>query len=272
MPTLLRLIVLFGYLLIHPGSLFAGSILEYAVSHGGHSGLQTVTISNGEIVIKAAGGDSSLDIVFEQTGKRLTLVDHRRQRYTPVTEEAIAKLAGQVEDVTPLLRGLGEQLRGLDARQRAKWEKMLGGFPLDAFAVAQHTLQGITLEAAGTGKEIAGVPCKSLQLKGERFHPMALCIADPGMLGLSAHDTAAVQSLVAVAHAVAVRAHGLASRLGLALSNQHLDTLAGVPVEIRELKGTHPLSMTLKRKQPTTVEVAPYHIPENYPADRLRLW
>jgi hypothetical protein len=272
MPILLRLIALFGYLLLHPGNLFAGSLLEYAVSHDGHSSLQTATINHGEIVIRAAGGDPSLDLVFEQTSKRLTLVDHRRQRYTPVTEDAIARLAGQVEDVTPLLRGLGQQLRGLDARQRAKWEKMLGGFPLDAFAVAQNTLQGITLDAAGTGKEIAGVPCKPLQLKGERFHPMALCIANPETLGLSGDDTAAVQSLVAMAHAVATRAHGLASRLGLALSNPHLDALTGIPVEIRELKGTHPLSMTLKRKQPTAPEAAPYHIPENYLADRLRLW
>ena len=269
MPSTSRLIA--GLLIFGSTPAYADAVLEYTVDQGHRTTVQTVNIRDGSVWIKGAGGDSRMDALYERSGERLTLIDHRKQRYTPISEDSVKRLTGQIEDATPLLRGLGDQIRKLNPKQRAKWEKLLGNVPLDAFEAAQHEWKDAKLQRAGQ-KHIAGIPCEAMQFRGSKAGDIEFCIAQPAMLGLPEQDAQTLEALTGFVHKLAQKAHGLASPFGLALAASDIDKLAGIPIQIRERQGKHPLSMTLSRAGTAKATTDGFKIPENYRPDTLKLW
>ena len=270
MPSISRLIA--GLLIFGLTPAHADAVLEYTVDQGQRTALQTVNIRDGSVWVKGAGGDGHMDVLYERSSERLTLIDHRKQRYTPVSEDSVKRLAGQIEDATPLLRGLGDQIRKLNPKQRAKWEKLLGDVPLDAFGTVQREWKDAKLQPAGR-KQIAGIPCEAMHLSGNKAAgDIELCLAQPAMLGLPEQDAETLRALTGFVHNLAQKAHGLASPFGLALAGSDIDKLVGIPVQIRERQGKHPLSMTLNRAGAAKEATDSFKIPENYRPDTLKLW
>lgn len=260
------------------GLVFAGSptamaagILSYSVMQGGHKAVQTVNIQNGQVWITHAGGDNKTDVLFDRTTNQWVLIDHRRQRYTPVNEETVRKLGSQIETMTPLVKGLGDQIRRLNPQQRSKWEKMLNGFPLDAFDQVRKELKTTQLKATGKTQTVSGVRCEVMQLK-TGHGDMELCLAQPQALGLTTEDADTLQALTTFSQQLALRAHGLASPFGLAIARTDLTKLAGIPILVRVTHQRNPLSMTLEHCETIKTPLQPLRIPESYRADKLRLW
>lgn len=249
----------------------ANATLEYQVLNGQKSTLQTVHVQNGTIFIKAAGGDETTDVLFERSGNRLTLINHRKQRQTPITEDSIKRLAGQMEDVAPLVRGLGAQLNKLDPKQKAKWEKMLGGVPLGGIGQAEQAIKDATLKQMGK-TTIAGVACEQMRMTGTPSGDAEFCLAQPEALGLSVEDAETLLALTRFVHGVTSKAHGLASQFGLALAAVDIDRMNGIPLQVRELRGKHPLSLIYQRCDANAPPVADMTIPAHYQTDKLRLW
>lgn len=254
------------------GTSQAGSTLEYTVTRDAQKSVQTVHIQDGVVWIKAAGGDANTDALFEQASTQLVLIDHRRARYTPVNEDSVKRLSGQIEDLTPLLHGLGDRIRRLAPHQRARWEMMLEGFPLEAFDMARKEAGKARISAAGKPKTIAGVRCKPATLSAGKFTELSFCLAQPEALGIAADDAETLRALTVFVQRLAHQAHSLATPFGLAIPRGELDRLAGIPVQLKELKGRQPLSMTLARGGTSKTELQPLRIPENYQPERLRLW
>jgi hypothetical protein len=271
---MIRIILLtgVGFWFIASGSVMAASILKYSVKQGGHTAVQTVNIQNGQVWITHAGGDSKTDVLFDRAMDLWVLIDHRNQSYTPVNEETVRKLSAQIEDMLPLVQGLGDQIRRLNPQQRAKWEKMLNGFPLDAFEQARLEIKGFHLNPKGKAKSIAGIRCETLQVKTNRTGNMEFCLAQPDTLGLTAEDAETLRALTDFTQRLAQKAHGLASRFGLAVAQTDLNNLTGIPVLLRETKGQHPLSMILEHVEKIATTLKPLQIPENYRPQKLRIW
>lgn len=248
----------------------AGATLSYQVMEGQHKTTQTVNIQDGMAWVTAAGGNKNLDLLWAK--EYLVLIDHGRQRYTPINEDSVRKLAGQVETMTPLLRGLGGQIRQLKPEQRAKWEKLMDGFPLDTFDQAQQELSSARLESTGQRKVIAGIQCAVTRISAGPANQLELCLAQPDALGLSAEDANTLNDLAAFTQRLARQAHGLASRFGVAMAQIDIGQLAGIPIQIDEQRGQYPLTMTLERAATATAPLQALTIPENYRADRLKLW
>lgn len=262
---------LFLTLCLLPGpSSQAAATLSYQFVQGERKANQTVHVQDGMAWVKAVGGDKNLDVLWAK--EYLVLIDHRGQRYTPVNEESVKKLTGQVETMTPLLRGLGGQIRQLSPAQRAKWEKLLDGVPLDAFDQAEKELSSARLESTGQKKTIAGIQCALTRIRIERGDKLELCLAELDALGLSAEDAKTLRDLTTFTQRIARQAHGLASRFGVALAGMDIDQLEGIPIQIHEQRGQHPLTMTLEHADTDIAPQQALSIPENYRADRLKLW
>lgn len=260
-----------GILLSGFASVQADSIIEYRVETGKHTSLQPVLIKDGTLLVKSAGGDENLDILYERNGERLVLIDHRKQHFTPITDENVRKIADQVETVQPLLKGFGEQLRKLSPKQRAKWEEMLGGISLDQFDAAQREAKATRLLKTGIGKKVAGIACEETNVIRRGNTAAEFCLADPTALKLPEDDAATVRSLIAFTQRLAQQAQGLA-QFGLELPGGDLANFAGVPLEMKELKGKHPVAMTLSRVSDAGVAADSLKIPEGYRAEHLKLW
>lgn len=263
---------LVGFWFITSSPVMAASTLTYSVKQGGHKAVQTVNIQDGQVWITHAGGDSKTDVLFDRATDQWVLIDHRNQSYTPVNEETVRKLSAQIEDMLPLVQGLGDQIRRLNPQQRAKWEKMLNGFPLDAFDQARQEIKASHLKPKGKAQTIAGVRCETMQLRAGHVGDLEFCLAKPEALGLTAEDAETLQALTSFTQRLAQKAHGLASRFGLAIAQSDLNKLAGIPIMLRNTKGQHPLSMTLDHAEKITTPLKPLQIPENYQPQKLRLW
>ena len=259
-------------LAVLPVTGWPASLLEYQVTRGGQKSVQTVNIQDGLVWITAAGGDANTDVLFASEQEQLVLVDHRRQRYTPVNPASLQKLTGQVANVTPLLRGLGDQINRLPPAQQAQWERLLGGFPLDAFEKIRQEVARAELKPEGAPKTIARIRCQPWRLSAGQLANLSVCLAAPGALGLTDRDADTLKALVRFIRQVAGQAHGLASPWGIAISQAELDQVEGIPLQLRLLKDQQPLSMTLQRASQAKGPLTPLRIPDNYQAETLRLW
>lgn len=258
--------------LANPALVRADSLIEFDVANGRHNSVQPVIIKDGTILVKAAGGDENLDILYERAAERLILIDHRKRRFTPVTDEKVSQIARQAEEIQPLIQGFSEQFRKLSPKQRAKWEDMLGGISLDQFDTVKREAESTQLMKTGAGKKIAGIACEEMNVLKGKARAAEFCLANPAALKLSDSDSATLRSLIGFTQRLAARAQGLGSQFGIALPASGIAELAGVPVEMREFGGKHPLAMTLNRVSADTTAEGDLKVPEGYRPKELALW
>ena len=250
----------------------ADTVIDYRVEAGDRTAAQPVIIRGNSLLVKSAGGDPNLDILYERAPEQLVLIDHGQRQFTPVTEARVRQLASQFEDVQPLLRGLAKQIAHLPPKQRAKWNTMLGGISLEQYTAARDAGKATTLRKAGETRTVAGVSCAPLSLLKNGVETAEFCLAEPAALHLAGGDAATLDAMLGFARKLAERAEGLAAPFGFTFEGARLRDLAGVPVEVREHGGREPLSLTLRQVGGEDATAGPLAIPAGYKARQLNFW
>lgn len=253
----------------------ADSVLEFLVKETREPAgkTQPVLIKDGKIMVKGAGGDANLDFLYSRAQESLVVIDHHKRTFMPVDEQQVNRITRQTEDVQPLLQGLGEQIGKLSPKQRAKWEQMLGGnISLDKIAKAAEAPKPTSLVKTGMGKNVAGIACQQMSvIQGSA--PMAeVCLADPATMNISSDDYATIRSLFSFSERLAAKTQGLAGQFGIKIPNIAIHDVAGIPIEMRDLSGENPGSMTLSRIITSAVSPDLMQIPDGYRAEQLTLW
>lgn len=266
----LYLLVISHLLWISPSN--ADSTIEFRVEEGQKTAVQPVVITDGQIMVKGAGGDRNLDIFYQRASEQLVLIDHKKQRFTPITEEKIDRIARQTQDLQPLLQGFGDQLRKLPPKQRAKWEEMLGGISIDQLGSAQSAANDSRLVKTGRAKQVAGISCEQMDVLQKETKLAEVCLANPSSMQLPADDYATIRSLLAFTQRIAAKAQGFASQFGISLPPIELSDLAGVPVEMVDFSGKRPTVMALNRISDSISPENRPQIPSGYQPEELTLW
>ena len=253
----------------------ADSILEFLVKETRVDAAKTqpVLIKGGRVMVKGAGGDKNLDVLYDRAQEELVIIDHHKRSFTAVDEQQVNRIARQTEEVQPLLKGLGEQIGKLSPKQREKWGQMLGGnVSLDKIAKAAEPAQPANLVKTGTGKSVAGIACEQMNvIQGSA--PMAeICLADPAKLNISSDDYATIRAMLSFSERIAARTRGLAGQFGIKIPHIAMQDVAGIPVEMRDLSDEHLGSMTLSRILTSAVSADQMQIPSGYKAEQLALW
>ncbi len=250
----------------------ADSTLEFNVEEGQKTAVQPVVVTDGQIMVKGAGGDRNLDIFYQRASERLVLIDHKKHRFTPITEEKIDRIARQTRDLQPLLQGFGDQLRKLPPKQRAKWEEMLGGISIDQLGSAKSAANDSRLVKTGRAKQVAGIDCEQMDVLQKETKLAEVCLANPSSMQLPADDYATIRSLLAFTQRIAAKAQGFASQFGISLPPIELSDLAGVPVEMVDFSGKRPTVMALNRISDSISPENRPQIPSGYQPEELTLW
>jgi hypothetical protein len=264
--------LILGCLIVGSASAHAESVIDFRVENGHRRSEQSIMIKNGMLLVKAAGGDEHLDILYERDHQRLVLIDHKKRNFTPLTSEKIDRMARQVEEVQPLIRGVSEQLHRLPSKQRAKWESMLGGISLDQFESAKREAESMTLKKTGSVRKVAGIACEPLSVVKGDTTTADFCIADPTALALPEDDSATLRSLIQFTQHLAERAQGLTAQFGFPLPANGMAALTGIPVEMRDLSGTHPSVITLSGISTSKISADLLAVPAGYQPKDLALW
>lgn len=250
----------------------ADSTIEFNVEEGQKRSVQPVVVKDGQIMVKGAGGDRNLDIFYQRANEQLVLIDHKKRQFTPITEEKIDRIARQTQDLQPVLQGLGDQLKKLSPKQRAKWEDMLGGISIDQLGSAENPANDSRLVKTGRAKQVGGINCEQLDVLKGATKLAEVCLANPSSMQLSTDDYATIRSLLAFTQRIAAKAQGFASQFGISLPPIELSDLAGVPVEMVDFSGKHPTVMALNR---ITDSISPDdrpRVPSGYQPQELTLW
>ena len=259
-------------LLLASTTIKAASTLTYSLTENGQNSVQMVNIQDGKIWLSGVGGNSQLDIVFEKATDEILWVDHGRHRIMPINARSVKKLADQLEDLQPLLGGLNEQISRLDPRQKARWGKLLGDFPLDAFDIARRELAETRISRSGKPKKIAGISCTPRSVRSGKTTALELCLSDPGNLGLPKEDAETLIAFDAFIGSLQAQLAKLATRFGMPLKEGRLDQPWGIPIGIRDVKGKQPLTATLEHVEKITPGLKTPVIPSDYKPQRLKFW
>jgi hypothetical protein len=268
-----------------PAVAHADTLLEFLVKEPGASSshLQTVTIKEGQMLAKGAGGDPRTDLFFNRATEQVTVIDHRQRTVMTVDEGQIDRLGQQAKTVQPLMQEIGQQLAKLSPEERGKWQALVGeNFSLEEVAKAATPPPPTCLLAIGRSKA-AGIPCQTMRVTQGRTPLAELCMAEADALAMPAEDFATVRALVEMYERIAPKAQRLASQFGLTVPMVALGQVQGIPIVFSDLSraahasrksggGEAGGSVTLRRINTTAVSPAQMRIPKGYASKQLQLW
>jgi len=253
----------------------ADSILEYLVKESRVSAATTqyVAIKNGQIMVRAAGGDKNLDLLYRQAADSVLIVDHSKRTLMTVNEQQIDRINQQARDVQPLLNGLGEQVARLSPHQRHQWQELLGDYvSLDTIAKANEPPEPTKLVPTGVRvRNVAGVRCQTMSFMQGAKPVAEVCLADAANMKISENDAATIRAFFCLYERLATKGQGLARQIGLILPNISAHQITGIPIEFKDLskdKG----SMILRRINTSTVSPETMRSPQGYKAVPLMIW
>jgi len=252
----------------------ADTWLEYQVKEIRVSGTatQSIAIKNGEIMVKAAGGDKELDLLYRSTPESVVIIDHRKRTRMTVDEAHIDRLNQQAQALEPLLQGLSKQIASLSPDQRRRLQALLGDkIPLDKIAKASEPAVPIRWESIGK-KRVAGILCRNMRIMQGSTPIAEVCLADPIAMKMSAQDAATMDALLLFYDRLAAKSEGLARQLGLTLPCITASDVKGIPVAFVDLSRKNGGTMTLERVDRSKVPPDLMRIPLDYKEIPLTPW
>lgn len=253
----------------------ADSVLDFMVRTGRQKAAtpQAVAVKDGQVMIKAAGGDKNLDLYYRRAAERVVIVDHREHTVKNLDEQQVEGIKRQAKEVQPLLQSFAGQVAKLSPEQRQEWQAMLGGtISLETIASAAQPLPPSRLQPTGATKRVAGIPCRMMRvMQGET--PLAeVCLAETAALKIPDSDSATLRALLGLYERLSSQGQGLARQFGLILPSFTTREVTGIPIEFRDLSRQDSSSATLLRIKTTPLPAESMTIPAAYTTKPLTIW
>lgn len=234
--------------------------------------VQEILVKEGRVMIPSLDAKDRRDFLFDRARQEAVLIDHGRQTFVRVNDQAIDRLNRQSEPLKPVLAGLGAQLGKLTPEQRAKWENMLGGVDLDKIANAAKNDLPTRLARKAGARKIGSFTCESVSVLRGKQKVAELCISRADAVGLSADDYATIRSLFEFAEHLANKTRGFSSLMGISIPVVSVQEIPGIPVEIRDLSGARHETYLLADIAPSAGDSVAMDIPQGYRSEQLKLW
>jgi len=261
-------------ILVLPRIAHADILLEYLLKESSVSAgrTQSIAIKNDQIMVKAAGGDKKLDVLYRHAPESVVIVDHRKRTLMTVDEQQVDSINEQAQGVQPLLQILGEQVANLSPDQRQKWQDLLGNnFSLDTMAKAAQPPEPTRLVPTGL-RTVAGIRCQTMRVMQGPTPLAEVCLADAATMKISENDAATIRALFGFYERLATKSQKLACQLGVTIPNIAAREVTGIPIELRDLSRKDNGSMTLSRINISMVSPELMRLPSGYKAVPLTLW
>ena len=252
----------------------ADVVLEYMVKGINVSAATTqdIAIKNDQIMVKAAGGDKNLDLLYRHATENLVIVDHRKGTLMTVDEQQVDLINQQTQNVQILLQGLGGQIAKLSPEQRQQLQELLGdNVSLDMIAKAAEPQAPTRLVPAGV-REVAGIHCRAMRVMQGATPVAEVCLADASTMKILDKDAATIRAFFGFYERLALKSQELTRQLGLTFPNSAAREVTGIPIEFRGLSHKDNGTMILLRSSTSPVSPELMRVPSGYKAVPLKLW
>lgn len=248
----------------------ADTTIEFAVKQSPTAAPQTqsVYIKDGMLMVKAAGGDPTADLLFDEKTGVMTIINHQERTFMKLDEKRIGEMTQQAESMmTAVQQQMAQQLANLPPEQAAQMRAMMGNMGMGAMGTPPPPPQPSKLVKQGPGK-INGIDCQKMDvLKGQR-KVAEICVASPDSVGIPDQDHAVIQAMQAFGERVAEKTSGFLSRFGSEMPEFGGMRVDGVPVSMVDLSSESQTSMTVTRIDSGTGDVVP-GVPPGYAEKQL---
>jgi hypothetical protein len=145
-----------------------GRAIEFLVEENGAVQSQVALVQGGKILIRQAGGDPNLDVLFDAAAQTLFIVDHLNKSYFRIDDNVINKAASMIESLTAVAESQGGVLSDLlgtlgfsEDEQEAKieirrTERILSAFKIDCRLYQQFRNDNLESELCISSRENLG--------------------------------------------------------------------------------------------------------------------
>lgn len=252
----------------------ADSVLDFQVrdNRSTTTTIQSITIKNGQIMVKAAGGNKDIDLLYSRAQQNMLIVDHQKRRLMIVDEVGIARLNQQAQGLQPLMEGFSEQVAKLSAEERQKWQGLLGSsVSLDKIARATEPVAPTRLVPIGA-HQVAGIRCQEMQVMQGQTSLAKVCLAQASAMNLPGNDHATIRALFDFYDNMAGKSQKSAQQFGLSLPTIGSFKGEGIPIKLLDLSRAQDMSMTLLRVNTAEVASDLMMPPSGYRTEPLSLW
>lgn len=234
-PTLAGSLVLLGVLTPSHAATTIGFKLKQT---GQPDVMQTAYINDGNLLIKAAGGDPSTDLLFQQSIETMTIINHTDKTTLDIDAAKVAALASQAEGMMSVVRQqMAKQMENMSDEEKEQFLKMIenmgGGqlMPTPAPPPPPKTFKNM-----GT-QTINGYDCeKTLVYEGNEVLS-EICTAEADDLGIPSADYAVMQAMQAMAKKLRDQTAKVSAQMGQSVPQFGDTDLPGVPVQMTDSAG-----------------------------------
>ena len=227
---------------------------------------QTLYVKNQRILIKAAGGDNRVDILFDETGQTMSIVDHAKRTYLPLNEQNVTELADRAEG---LVSAVQEQVATLPPEQRAQLEQLLGNSMLGSVTKGENPAPEPKTYVKTGLRQVHTIKCQGIEVLKANAKIAELCVAHAAAIGIPDADFKTIKAFQVFGERLAARASKLAERFGARVPEFGTHKLDGLPVQLKDHSATGNMVMTVARVATETIADRAMQIPKDYTADRL---
>lgn len=219
--------------LCSPSLVIAASTLEFQAKQGEYLARHQVYIDKGRLLIKSLGVDGDQDLIFDNTKKTLSLINHRSRSYVSFDEQTVITIARQAKQLQQL------------------------------FGISSDIGSSTIILKPGKNLSISGYPCKQINVFRKNVHISEVCITDPQALGIPIEDLNLLKVIQYIGESLTQNAGQIINQLGANIPEYGFSQLNGMPIAIIDLSQVKKSSLNLISVQSGIGEVK-IKIPSGY--------
>jgi hypothetical protein len=227
---------------------YGATTIDFTLKQNGLA--DTVQVSYfdaGKALIKAAGGDPNIDLLFQQSTETMTVINHADGSTLDINAEKVSALASQASGVMDLVRQqLTAQMENMSEEQREQLQKMIesmGGGQL--IQPSPPASQPKSLKETGV-QTINGLACNKTEVYEGGQKIAEVCTSPADVLGIPAADFAVIEAMRKMSDKLREETAKISGQMGQNLPQFGNSEVAGVPVQMKDKSGN---SMTVTRIQ-----------------------
>ncbi len=225
---------------------FAASVIEMAGSSQGRPVSNTIEINGDRASLVIRDGDETAHVQFNAGQNTAWVIDHDQRSYIELSEEGVAQMATQLENMMAQVRSQVEQATaGMSEAQKAQLGGLIGQLGVEGDAGPRPPA---VFRADGSEDQVAGMACRTGTLLVEGGPSTQLCVAPREDIGLPDADYRTLRAMVAFGAALADRISTLFPGTASMVPSFDVDSLDGLPLRVRDASGE--VAVTAVRQEP----------------------
>lgn len=217
----------------------AATTIEFMLKQQGLADVaQAAYIQDGKVLIKAAGGDTNMDLLFQQANQTMTIINHEEKSLLDLDPERISALADQASGMIDMLRQqVMAQMGNLSDEQRVQVEKMIENMGGGQLVQPPPPPPGEkTLRQTGV-QTVNGFTCSKTEIYESDQKIAEVCSAPADVLGIPAEDFAVIESMRDMSQMLREETAKISSQMGQGVPQFGHAEVDGVPVAMVDASG-----------------------------------